>query len=271
MRDAVRDRRHGAVDGKPGGTPHLLQEIVLDGFLARGQHQFQFGAVADIGANAPDAAMDALDRGQGERHGEAEEIEIGVVVAAMAVPEDAEGEAAPRLGMDRAVEEGPAVELLPAGFGTGDPLEEDGQRVMPGGVHGRIADRGGGFGGFERYRRAMRERRAVIGVNPGLRLTQEMFRGEIDPPAGQGMAVRRTRPRGDRAAAARQARETEPGGVLAADEVVGPAILAEAQQDGGIGDAGAVVGDGDGETRFAARLVGKRADGDADPGGAAAA
>ena len=61
------------------------------------------------------------------------------------------------------------------------------------------------------------------------------------------------------------------GGVLAADEVVGPAILAEAQQDGGIGDAGAVVGDGDGEARFAARLVGKRADGDADPGGAAAA
>ena len=91
---------------------------------------------------------------------------------------------------------------------------------------------------------------AVIGADFGLRLTQEMFRGEIDPPAGQGMAVRRTRPRGDRAAAARQARETEAGGVLAADEVVGPAILAEAQQDGGIGDAGAVVGDGDGETEF---------------------
>ena len=127
MRDAVRDRRHGAVDGQPGGTPHLLQEIVLDGFLARGQHQFQFGAVADIGPDAPDAAMDALDRGQGERHGEAEEIEIGVVVAAMAVPEDAEGEAAPGLGMDRAVEEGPAVELLPAGLGTGDPVEHDGQ------------------------------------------------------------------------------------------------------------------------------------------------
>ena len=61
----------------------------------------------------------------------------------MAVPGDAECEAAPRLGMDRAVEEGPAVELLPAGFGTGDPLEEDLQRVMPGGVLSRIADRGG--------------------------------------------------------------------------------------------------------------------------------
>ena len=215
--------------------------------------------------------MDALDRGQAERHGEAEEIEIGVVVAAMAVAEDAEGEAAPRLGMDRAVEEGPAVELFPAGLGGGNPVEHDGQRIVACGVHGRIADRGGDLCRLERYRRPVRERRAVIGVNLGLRLTQEMFRGEIDPPAGQGIAVRRTRPRGDRAAAARQARETEAGGVLAADEVVGPAILAEAQQDGGIGDAGAVVGDGDGETRFAARLVGKRADGDADPGGAAAA
>ena len=64
--------------------------------------------------------------GQGERHGEAEEIEIGVVVAAMAVLEDAEGEAAPGLGMDCAIEEGPAVELLAddvrlgAGLGAGE-------------------------------------------------------------------------------------------------------------------------------------------------------
>ena len=215
--------------------------------------------------------MDALDRGQGERHGEAEEIEIGVVVAAMAVPEDAEGEAAPRLGMDRAVKEGPAVELFPAGFGARSSLEEDRQRVMPGGVLGGMPDRGGGFGGLERYRRPVRERRAVIGVDLGLRLAQEMFRREFDAPARQGMAVRRPRARGDRAAAARQAGETEAGGVLAADQVVGPAILADAQQDGGIGDAGSVVGNGDGETRFAARPVGKRADGNADPGGAAAA
>ena len=52
----------------------------------------------------------------------------------------------------------------------------------------------------------------------------------------------------------RQAGETEAGGVLAPDQVLAPAVLAEAEQDSGIGDAGAVVGDGDGETGLAARI-----------------
>ena len=100
--------------------------------------------------------MDGLDRGQSDRQGQAVEIEVGVVVAAMAVAEDAEGEAPPGFGMNRAVEEGPAVELfaddvrLVAGLGGGDALEDDRQRVMPGGILGRIADRGGGFGRLER-------------------------------------------------------------------------------------------------------------------------
>ena len=91
---------------------------------------------------------------------------------------------------------------------------------------------------------------------------QEMFRGEIDPPTRLGLAVRRSWPRRYRTTAARQARETEAGGVLAPDQVVGPAVLAEAQEDGGIGDAAAVVGDGDGETGFAGRSIGERGDGD---------
>ena len=52
--------------------------------------------------------MDGSHGGQPDRQGQAEEIEVGVVVAAIAVPEDAEGQAAPWLGVDRAVEEGAA-------------------------------------------------------------------------------------------------------------------------------------------------------------------
>ena len=85
----------------------------------------------------------------------------------------------------------------------------------------------------------------------GLGVAQEMFRGQIDPPAGHGVAIRRARPRRHGAAAARQAGEAEAGGVLAPDQVVGPAVLAEAQEDGGVGDAAAVVRDGDGETGLA--------------------
>ena len=260
-------RGQGAVDGQARGVPHRLQEIVLDGFLPGRQHQLEIGAVADIGADRPGAAMDGLDRGESHRQGQAVEVEVGVVVAAMAVAEDAEGEAAPGLGMDRAVEKGPAVELLSARLGGRKLLKEDRQRVMPGGILGRIADRGGGFGGLERYRRPVRKRRPVVGMNFGLGLAQEMFRGEIDPPAGHGAAIRRARARRHGAAAARQAGETEAGGVLAADQVVGPAVLTEAQKDGGVGDAGAVVANGDGETRFGASLVGTRGDGDPHPRG----
>ena len=104
-------------------------------------------------------------------------------------------------------------------------------------------------------------------MDGGLGLAQEMFRGEIDAPAGHGAAIRRARPRRHGAAAARQAGEAEAGSVLAADQVVGPAVLAEAQEDGGICDAAAVVRDGDGETGLAGQLTGERADGDPHPRG----
>ena len=100
-------------------VPHLLQEIVLDGLFPGRQHQLEIGAVADIGADRPGAAMDGLDRGESHRQGQAVEIEVRVVVAAMAVAEDAEGEAPPGLGMDRAVEEGSAVQLLSVRLGGG--------------------------------------------------------------------------------------------------------------------------------------------------------
>ena len=225
--------------------------------------------------------MDGLDRRQPDRQGQAEEIEVGVVVAAMAVPEDAEGEAAPGLGMDRAVEEGTAFELLvddvrlAAGLGARDALEDDWQRIVACRGLGGVADGGGGFRGLERDRRAVRKRcapgsspgQAVIGADFGFRLAQKMLRCEIDPPTGLGLAVGRPWPRRYRTTTARQAGETEAGGVLAPDQVLAPAVLAEAEQDSGIGDADAVVGDGDGETGLAGGLIGERADGDPHPRG----
>ena len=273
-RTRIGARGHGAVDGEARGVVHLLQEIVLDGLLPGRQHQLEIGAIADIGADRPGAAVDGLDRGESHRQGQAVEVEIGVVVAAMAVAEDPEGEAAPGLGMDRAVEKGPAVELfaddvrLVGGLGRRVALEEYRQRVMPGGIPGGVPDRGRVLARLERDRRAVRKWRPVVGMDFGLGFAQEMFRGEIDPPAGHGAAIRRARPRRDGAAAARQAGETEAGGVLAADQVVGPAVLAEAKEDGGIDDAAAVVRDGDGETGLAARRIRERADGDPDPRGA---
>ena len=46
----------------------------------------------------------------------------------------------------------------------------------------------------------------VVGMDFGLGFAQEMFRGEIDPPAGHGVAVRRPRPPGDRGAVRPQER-----------------------------------------------------------------
>ena len=173
----------------------------------------------------------------------------------MAVAEDSEDEAAPRLGMDRAVEKGTARQILGGGFAVravfSAILEDHRQGVMPGGVLRRVADRRGGFGCLERNRRPMRERRAFVGADLGVHLPQKVLRRERDAPTGQIPPAGRTRPGRDGAVAARQAGEAEPGGVLAADQGVVPAVLAETQQDGRIGNAGAVVGNGDGVRRLA--------------------
>ena len=47
-----------------------------------------------------------------------------------------------------------------------------------------------------------------------------------------------------RAAPAREGEKPEPGGILRLGDAVLPGALAEGQQDGGIGDPGAVVGEG---------------------------
>ena len=241
---------HGAVDGEPGGVAQLLQEGVLHRLLPGRQHQLQTGAVADIGADGPGRAVDGLERGQAHRQGEAEEVEVGVVVTAAAVPEDAEGEAAPLLGMDRAVEEGAARQLLAARRVRRFVGEHHPERIMAGGIRSRVAYRGGGLGRPERNRRPVRERRSVIGADLGLGFAEKMPGLQVHRPAGQVIATAGTGPRGDGAAAARQAGEADAGGVLAPDQLLVPAVLAEAQQDGRVGDTGAVIGDGDGEERF---------------------
>ena len=154
--------------------------------------------------------------------------------------------------MDRAVEEGAAGQFLPgSGSALRALLEHDRQRVMAGGVLGRVADGRDGFGRFERNRRPTGIRRPIVGMHLGLGFAQEMRRFQLDAPAGHHRPVRRTRPGRDGAVAARQAGEAETGGVLAPDRCVVPAVLAETQQDGGIGDPRAVVGNGDGERRLA--------------------
>ena len=175
------------------------------------------------------------------------------------------------IGFDAGFQRAEQVVLLVDGQGE-QPVEEPGHRRQV-----LLEVGGGGFGGRERDRRAVRKGRAIVGMDFGLGLAPEMLRFESDPPAGHGIAVRWARPRGHGAAAARQAGKAEAGGILAADQFLAPAVLAEAEQDGRIDDAGAIVGDGHGEAGFAdagssaGRPVGKDADGDADPGGAGAA
>ena len=63
---------------------------------------------------------------------------------------------------------------------------------------------------------------------------------------------------------AREAQHAHAGGILAAYQVLAPAILAERQQDGGIGDAGAVVV----TVTVRGPVSAGAGDGDADPRGA---
>ena len=262
--------RHGAVDRETRGLAHLPEERVLHGLLAGRQDELQVRAVADVGADGPGGPVHGLDRGQADRQRQAVEVEVGVVPAAAAVPEDAEGEAAPELAMDGAVEEGAARKLRPGvTIARRAVVEDRGQGEVQRGVGGGAADRGDRLRRREGDRRAVRERRGVVGKDGGLGLAQEVLRRERDAPAGHGLPVRGARARGDGAAPAREAGEAEARRVLAPDELLRPAVLAEAQQHGGIGDALAVVGDRDRDAGLVAVLrIIVREDRDADARGA---
>ena len=142
----------------------------------------------------------------------------------------------------------------------------------------RIGDRGvdrvSGFRGLELHGGAGWIRRAVVGLDLGVAVAHEVFRREIHGPAMRGMAVRGARPRGDPATAVREAENPHAGGVLPGHQVVVPAVLAEAEQHGGVLDAGAVVDNSHRQACF--RRLGRVicgpavecANGDADAGGA---
>ena len=116
-------RRYGPVDSDPRGFSHLIEKGRLDRFFPGREDEFEFGTVPDIGADRPGRAVHGMDRGQVGRQDQAVEVEVGLVPVAAAPREDAEGEAPPGLGMDGAIEEGPA--------GDGFTIERDRERVMP--------------------------------------------------------------------------------------------------------------------------------------------
>ena len=133
---------HGAVDGEPRGVAHLVEERGLDGFLARRQHEFEVGAVLDVGRDRPLRAVHGLDRRQADADRESVEVDVGVVEAEArpAVLEHAEHESPPALGMQRPVEEGAALDQLAFGRGVRRVLEDDRQRVVPGGCADGVTD-----------------------------------------------------------------------------------------------------------------------------------
>ena len=146
----------------------------------------------DVGADGPDAAMNGFHRGQPRGHGEPEEVQVELEGTAPAVPEDAEHEAVPGLGMDGAVEEGAAFES--DRFGPWNALEDHRQRVVARRVGDGCVDRIGGFGGAEPHGSAGRMRRGVVVADLGVALAGEVFRLKVHRPAAPGMAAGRARP-----------------------------------------------------------------------------
>ena len=247
----------GAVDGEAGRLAHLRQERGLHGLLARGQHQLQVGAGEDVGEDGPGAAPDGLDRRQADGQREAVEVEVGPLEAAQRVVEDAEGDAAPALGMEGAVEEGLALHCL--------AVEGDAEGAVERGAGEGVADGGEVFLRDEGNRGAVRE--GGVALEDGdLDLAEEAVGGEVDAPAGAGFEDGAAAARGDRAAALGEGVDPHAGGVFALRGLVVPAGFAEGEQHGRIGDAVAVVGNGDADS-----VVGQLVGGDVDGGGAAAA
>ena len=161
------------------------------------------------------------------------EIEVGDAPAGVAVLEDAEDQAAPFFRVDRAVEEGPPLD--------GVSVKGHRQGIMPGGRFEGGADRPRPLGGLEGHRRAVGQGRGIVRRHRRGVAAQEVAGFENHPLAR--VPARNTR--ADNAAAPREADESHPGGVLGLGDAGVPAALAEGEQEIGIGDAGAVVGDSD--------------------------
>ena len=133
--------------------------------------------------------------------------------------------------MDRAVEEGAALDGLAA--------DGDRQGIMPRGGLNESTDRVGRLACLEGDRGSMGPGGAVVQDDMG-RIAAEEVSGLQHQAAAWAWV-----PAGDapaqRAAPARESEKPEPGGILRLGDAGLPAALAEGQQDGGIGDPGAIV------------------------------
>ena len=226
--------RHGAVDGKPRGLAHLFQKRGLHRFLSRGQDQLQIGAGVDVGPCRPDAAFHGVDLGQAHRQGQAMEVDVGDAVARMAVLEDPEHEALPWFHMERAIEEGAALDGL--------AVDGDRQGIMPRGGLKESADRVGRLGRLEGDRGSMGPGGAVVRDDMGRIAAEEVSGLQHQAVAGAWVLAGDAPAQG--AAPAREGEKPEPGGILSLGDAVLPGALAEGQQDGGIGNPHAVIGQG---------------------------
>ena len=124
-------------------------------------------------------------------------------------------------------------------------VERHGQGRVPGRIGGRRAQRVQRLLGHERHAGAVRFGRGVVGKEVGVGLAGEMFGLKFHPPGRSVADGAQARARGHLATALGQAQQAHPGGVLRAGHAAVPVGFAEAEQHRGIGDAVAVVADGD--------------------------
>ena len=162
------------------------------------------------------------------------EVDVGDAVARMPVLEDPEHEALPWFHMERAIEEGAALDNL--------AVDGNWQGVMPRGGLEKGADRVGRLGGLEGDRGSMRPGSAVVQDDMG-RIAAEEVSG-LQHQAATGAWVPTGEAPAQGAAPAREGEKAEPSGIFGLGDAGLPIALAEGQQDGGIGDPGAVVSEG---------------------------
>ena len=137
--------------------------------------------------------------------------------------------------MERAVEEGAAFDGLAA--------NGDRQGIIPRGGLEECADRVGRFRRLEGDRGPMRPGGAVVRDDMGRIAAEEVSGLEHQAVAGAWVPAGEAPAQG--AAPAREGEKPEPGGIFGLGDTGFPVALAEGQQDCGIGDPCAVVGEGD--------------------------
>ena len=162
------------------------------------------------------------------------EVDVGNAVARMAVLEDAEHEAFPSFHMERAIEKGTAFDNL--------AVDGDRQGIMPSGSLKECADRVGRLGRLEGDRGSMGPGGAVVRDDMGRIAAEEVSGLQHQAAAGAWVLAGDAPAQG--AAPAREGEKPEPGGVLSLGDAGLPGALAEGQQDGGIGNPHAVIGQG---------------------------